>query len=174
MEVKIISDKIQEFNGERYWLCGHYFSRNMKKVKPRRLHREVWIYHFKNIPKGYHVHHRDENRSNNQIENLTLLKAGAHLKLHQTPERRAWARENLAKNARPAAIAWHKSAAAKPHYDKLAVTMKKFWKDRKPKHAKVCSICEIKYMAFFPKSIYCGKKCKSRGWAVKRLTKQAL
>ena len=68
MEVKVISNTVQKFNGESYYLCGQYFQR-----KGKRLHRTVWEFHNGTIPKGYHVHHKDGNRSNNAIENLTLM-----------------------------------------------------------------------------------------------------
>ena len=48
MQVSRISDTIQEFAGERFYLCGLYFQR-----KGNRLHREVWKYHRGEIPKGF-------------------------------------------------------------------------------------------------------------------------
>ncbi len=35
------------------------------------------------IPAGFHVHHIDGNKINNEINNLSLLTAGAHNRLHQ-------------------------------------------------------------------------------------------
>lgn len=35
------------------------------------------------IPKGWCVHHIDENKHNNSLNNLTLLTLGAHTRLHQ-------------------------------------------------------------------------------------------
>jgi hypothetical protein len=34
------------------------------------------------IPQGFHVHHIDENKTNNNLNNLALLEAGAHARLH--------------------------------------------------------------------------------------------
>ena len=36
----------------------------------------------KPVPEGYVVHHRDGNKTNNNIENLELLKESSHKKLH--------------------------------------------------------------------------------------------
>ena len=35
------------------------------------------------IPKGFHIHHIDGNKTNNDMSNLALLSAGAHTRLHQ-------------------------------------------------------------------------------------------
>ena len=39
----------------------------------KRLHRAVWEWHNGPIKTKFQVHHLDENRENNQIENLELL-----------------------------------------------------------------------------------------------------
>ena len=68
MEVQRISTTAQRFDGVTYYLCGEYFQR-----KGRRLHRAVWEHHNGKIPNGYHVHHKDGDRNNNDISNLELL-----------------------------------------------------------------------------------------------------
>lgn len=46
------------------------------------LHREIWRFFHGEIPKGYEVHHRDLNRSNNDITNFDLLTKAEHKKIH--------------------------------------------------------------------------------------------
>ena len=47
------------------------------------LHHLVWGNHYnKKVPKGYHIHHKDENKTNNDINNLQLISASEHAKLH--------------------------------------------------------------------------------------------
>lgn len=92
MQVSRISDTIQEFAGERFYLCGLYFQR-----KGKRLHREAWKYHRGEIPKGFHVHHKDGDRSNNQIENLLLVEKSEHLSMHMTPEKKERSRKAYTK-----------------------------------------------------------------------------
>ena len=47
------------------------------------LHHLVWENHYnKKVPKGYHIHHKDENKTNNDINNLQLISASEHAKLH--------------------------------------------------------------------------------------------
>ena len=83
MGYQVISDTIQEFNGERFYLCGKYFQHNGK-----RLHRAVWEYHNGEIPEGYHIHHIDGNRFNNDITNLSLMPGLDHMKEHAGEESR--------------------------------------------------------------------------------------
>lgn len=94
----VLSGTAQEFEGKRYYLCGFYFQR-----KGCRLHRKVWERNFGQIPDGFHVHHRDENRTNNSIENLQLLPGSAHISLHADKE------SIVSYKARAAASAWHGS-----------------------------------------------------------------
>lgn len=47
------------------------------------VHRLVWIKHNGEIPKGYVVHHKDENKLNWDIENLELISRSEHLKRHK-------------------------------------------------------------------------------------------
>lgn len=123
-DVVVISDTIQEFNGERFYLCGYYFQHNGK-----RLHRAVWEHHNGRVPKGFHVHHKDHDRSNNSIENLELLDESTHLKEHINDEIR---KENGRKQivlAIEAAKEWHHSEEGKKWHSEHA---KQAFKNRKP------------------------------------------
>lgn len=46
------------------------------------VHRYVWQKHYGIIPKGFVVHHKDENKLNWNIENLELKKNREHSKEH--------------------------------------------------------------------------------------------
>ena len=76
--VEVIDDTHQRFNGVTYRPIkeGHF-------VKPQlHLHRVVWEYYHGNIPDGYHIHHVDEDKTNNRIENLQALTASEHRSVH--------------------------------------------------------------------------------------------
>ena len=46
------------------------------------VHRGCWGAHFGPIPPGYNIHHRDEDRRHNAIENLECLTKSEHGKIH--------------------------------------------------------------------------------------------
>lgn len=122
MEVQIISNTVQKFNGESFYLCGSYFQH-----KGKRLHRAVWEFHNGEIPKGYHVHHKDGDRSNNDISNLILMLGIQHLSEHmQAEDRKKQARENI-KRAVEVAPAWHHSEEGKKWHSEHS---QRVWKNR--------------------------------------------
>lgn len=79
-----------------------------------RAHRFVYERAKGPIPPGYHVHHKNEDKSDNHIDNLELMRAGEHATHHGTkratsPNWLAWSRDNLKQNAVPLAAEWHQS-----------------------------------------------------------------
>lgn len=155
MEVQVISNTIQKFNGESFYLCGLYYQR-----KGKRLHRTVWEYHNGEIPDGYHVHHIDEDRSNNQISNLKLVEASDHLSGHmRKPERIAKSRKDVRK-AIEKAPEWHKSDAGQDWHSTHA---KEYWANA-PMITYTCSFCGKEYQT---KNVshkgnhFCNKNCRA-------------
>lgn len=92
-----------------YFLC----SKKTDIGKRERLHCFVWrTANGGFIPEGYAVHHKDENKNNNELENLQLLTKESHAKLHGeswSEERYQKQKEILKNKASPAAVSWHKS-----------------------------------------------------------------
>ena len=54
-----------------------YF-RTLFNGKPKYVHRLVWEQNIGEIPEGYVVHHKDGDKSNNNLENLQLMKIKDH------------------------------------------------------------------------------------------------
>src|SRR5262245_7395366 len=75
---KVIDADTQVFNGRTYTRFGRYFRKRLTF-----LHREVWEHYRGPIPPGHHIHHRDGNGANNQIENLEPIEALKHLSDHK-------------------------------------------------------------------------------------------
>src|SRR4051812_34247652 len=46
-------------------------------------HRLVWRKHYGDIPEGMFIHHKDNDPANNRIENLELVDAITHKRLHE-------------------------------------------------------------------------------------------
>lgn len=75
------------------------------------LHRYIWEYYNGAIPSGCVIHHKDEDKSNNNIDNLECLLNEKHSTYHgknKSPERLQKDRKNLVK-AREKASEWHRS-----------------------------------------------------------------
>lgn len=51
-------------------------------------HRVVWEEHFGAIPDGFHVHHKNHDRSDNRPENLEVVEGREHNRRHTTHRHR--------------------------------------------------------------------------------------
>src|SRR5215469_17385379 len=65
------------WRGQWWWRrCdGYYAAWDAKTRRPVLLHRKIWETHRGPLPKGVHIHHRDGNKANNQIDNLEPMLA---------------------------------------------------------------------------------------------------
>lgn len=157
-----------EYNGIKYWLResqGYYYSgaRAIGIKKVMMLHRMVFINHYGEIKKGYHIHHIDGNKDNNEIENLICLSASDHEKLHTknwSTERLLLARKHMEENMRPKANKWHGSKEGlewhKQHYEKM--------KDKLYEEVEcVCTVCGKTFIAHKKGgSKCCSKACRAK------------
>ena len=157
MDVQVISSTVQRFNGVSYYLCGKYFQR-----RGVRLHRMVWEYHNGKIPQGYHVHHVDEDRSNNAIENLRLMPGNEHVSAHANEQERVDMSRGNIERAREAARRWHSSEAGLAYHSVLG---KENWKKRTVQ-TYVCSYCgrEFQTKHIYGEGVnhFCHQNCKQK------------
>ena len=134
---KVVTATRQDWNGVRWYRCGFYFSRERKGGGRVYLHREVWKASHGSIPDGYHVHHENEDRSDNRLANLHALPGTEHLSNHMTPERRDAAREHMRENVMPKARAWHSTEAGRLWHAQHGADV---WQ-KQPYRTLVCEIC---------------------------------
>lgn len=68
-----------DFHGQRFYRGrdGYY-----KTLAGERLHHAVWKLVNGEIPVGYLIHHKNQDKENNNIENLELMAWGRHTSLH--------------------------------------------------------------------------------------------
>ena len=107
------------------------------KREKKSLHRYMWLIEKGDIPKGYVVHHIDGNYSNNTIDNLTLMLAGEHEKLHtEKYGEDIWTKvkKGLLDNAHKAAE-WHRSKNGVEWHIQNAKKLLKFGKVQTSKAA---------------------------------------
>lgn len=143
---------------------GYYLSSKKTDLgKRERLHCYVWRKHYGIIPKGYQVHHKDHNKSNNDISNLELLTVAEHRKRHfdeMSDSGKAERKEIMKNKALPKAIMWHKSEQGREWHKK------KYLVDAEKLHQKcsfVCLACGNEYIAEITgNNKFCSNKCKSK------------
>lgn len=154
-------------NGDLALFDGHKFRRDKKtgyylcSTLHVRLHRYVWEYFNGTIPEGYHVHHIDGNKENNDISNLAMMSRHEHEQLHgatMSEERRQWCRDNLARTARPKASEWHGSAAGREWH---RIQGRRGMANRKEKPF-ICEMCGKPFTSKVTTSRFCSNPCKSK------------
>jgi hypothetical protein len=151
--------KVQEFQGKRYYKRGLYYASNPRGSNPGYMHRDVWRHYNGPIPKGFHVHHKDGDRTNNKIGNLELIDGRKHNSMHSKGRQ---------------VVNWRKGVAA-------ARKVKRDWK----KAAEVlwatrvyavytCALCRTRFSSRVIHRIplFCGQNCQKK--YRRREAKQAL
>lgn len=158
----VVYDNIYFYKEKKHgYYLGNVRIPGRKRRYPMRLHVYIWQKFNGPIPKGFHVHHKDENKENNDISNLELKSAHNHLSDH-LKEKSDWSRENLNTTARPKAIEWHKSEAAKEfHTQHYEDHVRDIWMQPV---TKTCEICGKEYTTTHAKastSRFCSNNCKA-------------
>ena len=153
-----MEDKQEHFGLKFYkdHSTGYWISCKCPKV---RAHRWVWESINGKIPDGCHIHHKDENKSNNNIDNLVLMSRHAHLSLHMTEEKREWASKRM-DEIRPLTKEWHASDEGKA-WHKYHALKNKFgkWEPKKYK----CQVCSKEYeTSKRSRTKFCSNPCKSK------------
>ena len=147
----------QEHFGRKFYLDkekGYWISTDYPRI---RAHRWVWINIHGQIPKGYHIHHKDEDKSNNQIENLELIEKSRHIKHHWNEEKRARCKK-LMDDVRHLTKKWHASEEGHAWHKLHGLHC---WKKRK-EITIVCETCGKKTITKTYHQRYCSNSCKSK------------
>lgn len=128
------------------------------------LHRYIWRKHNGEIPKGHHIHHKDGDPLNNDIENLECISPAQHREHHgETWSDREALLEHLS-NMRVEATEWHKSAEGRKWHKEHARILAEN-EAKKPRVEKQCSICNKSYLCPPAQQLiskYCSNNCKSQ------------
>jgi hypothetical protein len=120
------------YNGKTYYFNGKDYYRNSNG---QLLQREVWKDHYGPIPPGYVIHHKDENKLNNDIGNLEIMPRGDHVRLHGLRGWAAWSKEQRSEDT------------------------KRQWAKRKSSTRK-CRYCGGEYQTTSTYSSWCSPKCQ--------------
>lgn len=132
-------------------------------TKPRiRAHVWVWKYHNGQIEKGFHIHHIDENKSNNSIENLKKISAFNHISFHMLKEENRKRSKDHAEKIRPLTKAWHKSEEGRKWHKEHALRCN-FGNGKYFDYE--CQECNRNYKSKIKaenRSKFCSNACKSK------------
>ena len=148
--------------GRKFYLdksTGYWISTDYSKQRPRvRAHQWVWINHYSIIPKGYHIHHRNDDKSDNRIENLELIERSRHLKHHMNlPQRKATSKK-MADTYRHLTKEWHSSKEGHEWHKAHGLMS---WVNRKPIKI-ICKICFKETETKTYHQEFCSNSCKSK------------
>ena len=131
---------------------GYYLNSTIRK----RLHRYIWEKEVGKIPKGYHVHHINGNKADNRIDNLSIMTASGHERLHGSEqERKERARKNMAEVVLPAAVKWHKSEEGRKRHSEFHAGTKVKRSDM------TCAVCGKTFQGVTNQR-FCSNACKSK------------
>ena len=161
------------YKGTKYFLqsTGRYYQDGHRDAPERLLHRRIWADAHGPIPEGYAVHHKNGDWTDNSLENLELLEAGEHQRIHQLermaePEFRRKALDALGR-AQVEAAKWHSSDEGREWHKEHG---RKCWEGREPVSV-VCEVCGKEYQSFFPtRAHFCSKACRSKAGYFKHKT----
>lgn len=136
---------------------GYYLNSTIGK----RLHRYVWEYYNGEIPKGYHIHHKDGDRTNNDITNLLAVASKKHFQHHgeeRVLEDTDWFK-NFHKKGIEAAKEWHESDEGREWHKKHYERVKENFHEEKEF---VCNYCgKVFKTQNNGANRFCSNKCKS-------------
>lgn len=146
------------FNGLKYTRdekTGYY----LNSTNSVRLHRSIWEYHNEDIPKGFHVHHIDGDKSNNNIENLAVMDGKEHLYLHGKQPEGIEKIQRAQPLGQEKAKEWHRSEeGSKWHKSQYLKTKDKLHEKKDFK----CERCGTKFEAVKNGlNRFCSNKCKA-------------
>lgn len=69
------------FDGNKYTKMNSGYYRKTDGNRSL-MHRDIWEHHNGPIPDGWDIHHKDENKQNNDLDNFECLPKDEHAKLH--------------------------------------------------------------------------------------------
>lgn len=148
----------QTFNGKNFKLQpGEKYFNNGSK----RMHIFVWEFHNGKRPKGFHVHHKDENKWNNTAENLELKAAGKHISEHvkkrfkDNPE----LIKKFVENTQRGVKEWRKTPQAKEQYRRVALE-NNFGRPDLP--IQKCQQCKNDFKPISYGTKFCSVNCKQK------------
>ena len=137
-------------------LHGVVFTRNKNGYYTAVMsaHRFVWMLAHGEIPEGHHIHHRNHDRSDNQLSNLECISSTDHARHHY----------HKRTGLRASQLRWCQSDEGRKT---LSENMRKLRADA-VERTFTCRHCGDSFKTKHPQQRFCSKKCQEeRNWKVK-------
>lgn len=151
----------QIFRGTKWHLYKNekYFSKGRN-----RLHVHIWECAYGKKPKGFHVHHKDGDTTNNDINNLECIEGSKHLSMHMSTVDKDLLRQRM-DYARGYASKWHQSDEGRAWHK---IQNKAIWVNR-PFTKHNCQQCGKEYETRkIGVTKFCHQNCKARALRERR------
>jgi hypothetical protein len=142
---------------------GRYLATRKPVSGERLLHRIVWTMANGPVPDGHEIHHKNEDWTDNRLDNLECIDAAEHQRGHMVekykdPEFKALRIKDL-ESGRDAAKEWHSSPEGLEWHKRHGV---KSWESRAPKRYK-CECCGIEFDSLRAYGVmYCSLSCRQK------------
>lgn len=138
-----------------YWPGGNHRKRGVGA-----LHQEIWKVEYGEIPKGYAIHHIDENPLNNDLSNLEAMPVREHSSLHSSDPKHLKKQRKHIDKIRPLSKEWHSSPEGIEWHRQHAKDS--LWKNREPIEY-TCEQCKQQFTSFNKAGVrFCSNNCKSQ------------
>lgn len=166
MERVVYSDdkKTAYFDGYKFRRdakTGYYLANKPTyQGKRERLHCYVWRYFNGPVPDGFHIHHKDENKYNNDIDNLACVPVSEHTSYHSKKYVSEHPQEikRQIDSIRPLTKEWHKSKSGREWHKQHAAEIFESMQEREF----VCEYCGKKFMSLpVGRHKFCSNNCRS-------------
>lgn len=147
------------YNGRYYEYRG---TRSLGRKDRDRLHRAIWKAHNGPIPAGFDVHHIDDDRTNNALENMALLSRSDHMRHHVA------GRTDLKAKYEPKATACSKCGVELVRRNRRQPSCRRCQQieaDKRRTVERQCKVCGSAFQTI--RGNYCSQRCVNLGarWA---------
>ncbi len=145
-----------------------------KYIGGRYAHRVIYERHYGPIPSGWVVHHKDEDKSNNAIENLVAMPKAEHQRLHRATQTNTESQkvaaakvlERLRTPKQVCCICCHglfiSHSAGQPGKFCSRTCLEKWRVNKFEPETRRCVVCDSQYLAKKSFQRYCSKLCNNR------------
>lgn len=123
----------------------------------------MWEVLVGDIPDGYDVHHKDDDKENNDLSNFELLPSKEHVSGHSKVRANTEEWRDKWKEIRQKGSDSHKRPEERK---KQSERSKQQWANRKANEKPsiiICSVCGSQKETYYPaKTTFCSRKCKAK------------